>query len=86
MYTNRPCTWQEMFLHLCAFLSSVIVRVVIPEDHGCQMFPTSVAHFHSPWWLWSRRGFMSGDKYSFVGVIFLFYFFGCFSLFIEQIN
>ena len=30
MYTNRRCTWQEMFLHLCAFLSSVIVRVVIP--------------------------------------------------------
>ncbi|CAM3459622.1 hypothetical protein SHVI106290_15600 [Shewanella violacea] len=30
MYTNKRCTWQEMFLYFCAFLSSMIVRVLIP--------------------------------------------------------
>ena len=38
--TEGVCTWQEMFLHLCAFLSSQIVRVLTPDRRAPEMFPT----------------------------------------------
>ena len=36
------CTRQEMFLHLCAFLSSVIVRVLIPDRRAPRQFQTAL--------------------------------------------